>query len=230
MIEINLLPKDLKRSRFSFKLDKNLVIVLSGCVALLGVMAVYSFFFQAQSYATLEKQLAISKAETAKYTSEIAKIDEISRKKEQILARMTTIQLLDKNREYWVSLMEDLAPRVPEYVWLSTVRQAPPVPPVAKTPAGQPTPNAPAPPTQQMAASKSSIEGYSFSLNALATFLVRLKKSEFCANIELGSVKLQQLEKANAYNFRLNCDLVTPAATNIDIETAQAANAIENQF
>ena len=231
MLEINLLPKDLKRSRFSFKLDKNLVIALSGCVALLGVMAVYSFFLQAQTYAGLEKQLAISKAETAKYTSEIAKIDEISRKKEQILARMTTIQLLDKNREYWVSLMEDLAPRVPEYVWLSTVKQAPPV---TVTPAAQQTPNAPAPSAAQaaaqMAASKSSIEGYSFSLNALATFLVRLKKSEFCANIELGSVKLQQMEKANAYNFKLNCDLVTPTATNLDIETAQAANAIENQF
>jgi Tfp pilus assembly protein PilN len=224
MIEINLLPKDLKRGRFSFKLDKNLVLVLSGCFALIGVMAIYSYIFQVHSLSTLEKQLAISKAETAKYTSEIVKIDEISKKKEQILARMTTIQMLDKNREYWVSLMGDLAGRVPEYVWLTGIRQAPETAPVSTTNvSGQPVTTAPA-------ISKSTLEGYSFSLNALATFLVRLKKSEYFANIEIASIKLQDLEKTEAYNFKLSCDLVTPTVSNIDVQTAQASSAIQNQF
>jgi Tfp pilus assembly protein PilN len=176
MIEINLLPKDLQRSRFHVKLDKNLVMVLSGCVAMIGVMAIYSYFFQAQTLSTLDKQLAISKAETAKYTSEIVKIDEISKKKEQILARMTTIQLLDKNREYWVSLLGDLAGRVPEYVWLTSIRQAPEATPVTPS-----APNSPAPaaqPATMASGSRSTLEGYSFSLNAMATFLIRLKKSD----------------------------------------------------
>lgn len=227
MIEINLLPKDLKRGRLNFKLDKNLVMVLSGCVALLAVMAVYSYFFQAHTLSTLDKQLAISKAETAKYTSEIVKIDEISKKKEQILARMSTIQMLDKNREYFVSLMEDLAGRVPEYVWLTGIKQAAQVPPSSATAANTPENQ------QQVAAApapgKSTLEGYSFSLNALATFLVRLKKSDYFANIEIASIKLQDLNKASAYNFRLNCDLVTPAAINVDTQTAQA-NVMQNQF
>jgi type IV pilus assembly protein PilN len=203
MIEINLLPKDLKRGRLSFKLDRNLVMAFSGAAALLGVMLIYSFFFQQRTISSLEKQLAISKAETSKYTSEIVKIDEIGKKKEQILARMTTIQLLDKNREYWVSLLEDLAPRPPNA--------------------------APAANTSQTA-SKSTIEGYSFSLNSLATFLIRLKKSDYVDKIEISSIKLQQVEKAEAYNFKLNCDLVTPAAENLDVQTAQAINEIQNQF
>jgi Tfp pilus assembly protein PilN len=226
MIEINLLPKDLKRSRISFKLDKNLVMVLSGCVALLGVMVIYSFFFQTRTMATLEKQLAISKAETTKYSSEIAKIDEISRKKEQILARMTAIQKLDKNREYWVSLLEDLAPRVPEYVWLTVIRQAPAAGTAPNAPKGTATPPQPV----QASASKSSIEGYSFSLNSLATLLVRLKKSDYFENIEINSIKLQQIDKAEAYNFKLNCDLVTPAVENLDVQTAQAAGIMQYQF
>ncbi|HBC45770.1 MAG TPA: hypothetical protein DEO84_08785 [candidate division Zixibacteria bacterium] len=227
MIEINLLPKDLQRSRFHVKLDKNLVMVLSGCVALIGVMAIYSYFFQARTLSMLDKKLAISRAETAKYTSEIVKIDEISRKKEQILSRMTTIQLLDKNREYWVSLLGDLADRVPEYVWLTSIRQA-----AEATPVTQATPNTPvaAQPTTIASGSRSTLEGYSFSLNAMATFLIRLKKSDYFANIEIASIKLQQLEKADAYNFKLNCDLVTPAIENVDIQTAQAANTVQNQF
>lgn len=221
MIEINLLPKDLQKKRLSFKLDKNIVLALSGCIALIGVMALYSFVFQAGKYADLEKQLQISKAETAKYASEIVKIDEITKKKEQILARMSSIQVLDRNREYWVTLMEDLAGRVPEYVWLSSLKQAPSAP-TTPPPAG----------TQAAAitVSKSSIEGYSFSLNALATFLVRLKKSDMFTNIEIASVKLQEIEKANAYNFKLNCDLVTSIPEKTELQTAQANGAQSNQF
>lgn len=226
MIEINLLPKDLQRKGFSFKLDKNIVLVLSGCVAVLGAMYLYSFVFQAQKYANLEKQLQISKAESARYAPEIAKIDEISTKKEQILARMSSIQVLDKNREYWVTLMQDLSGRVPEYVWLTAVKQAP-----ANTPPAAGAQNVQPPPAQaQVAVSKSSIEGYSFSLNALATFLIRLKKSDMFDNVEIASIKLQQMDKANAYNFRLTCDLVTSLPDNVDIQTAQADGSTQDQF
>jgi len=221
MIEINLLPRDLQKKRFSFKLDKNIVLVLSGCVALLGSMALYSFVFQAGKYSNLEKQLQISRAETARYSSEIAKIDEITQKKEQILARMSAVQLLDRNREYWVTFMGDLAGRIPEYVWLTAFKQAPAV----TTAAAPGTPNAkPALP------SKSTIEGYSFSLNALATFLVRIKKSDLFDNIEIASVKLQEIEKANAYNFRLTCDLITSVPVNTDVQTAQANGTESKQF
>jgi Tfp pilus assembly protein PilN len=184
-------------------------------------MASYSFVFQARKYAELEKQLQISKAETARYTSEIAKIDEITNRKVQILARMSAIQVLDRNREYWVTLMEDIAGRVPEYVWLTAVKQAPTAP-VNPAPAN--------PNTKQTVSARSSIEGYSFSLNALATFLVRLKKSDLLDHIEIASIKLQEIEKANAYNFRLTCDLISSVPVKTDVETAQAAGSQQIQF
>jgi Tfp pilus assembly protein PilN len=225
MIEINLLPRDLQKKGFSFKLDKNIVMVLSACVGLLGVMVLYSFVFQAGQYADLEKELQIARAETARYAPEIAKIDEIGKKKEQILERMSSIEVLDRNREYCVTLMEDLAGRIPEYVWLTVVKQAP------SAPAPAPAAAQAQPPQQQAAVSaRSSIEGYSFSLNALATFLVRLKKSDLITNIELASVKLQEIEKANAYNFRLTCVLVPAVPKIADIQTAQAIGSQQNQF
>jgi Tfp pilus assembly protein PilN len=231
MIEINLLPKDLQKKRFAFKLDKNIVMVLSGCIGLLAVMAIYSFVFQVKRYADLEKQLQISKAETERYAPEIAKIDEIAKKKEQILERMSSIEVLDRNREYWVTLMEDIAGRVPEYVWLVDIRQAPVAPPSSVAP-GQPAaaPAQPAAAQQAAVSAKSSIEGYSFSLNALATFLVRLKKSDMLNNIEIASIKLQDIEKANAYNFKLTCDMVAAVPKSADVETAQAAGSGQDQF
>ena len=223
MIEINLLPKDLQKRKFSIKLDKTILMVLGGCGLLLAVMALYSYVFQASEYSRLQHKLQEAKAESAKYTIEIAKIDEIGKKKDQILARMSAIELLDRNREYWVDLMQDLAGRVPEYVWLASLKQAPQAaPPAAQTPGT----------LQQSVPTLSSIEGYSFSLNGLATFLIRLKKSDMFNNVELSSVKLQDFEKADAYAFKLTCDLVPTVINKIDTDTqtAQAANSQDNKF
>ena len=227
MIEINLLPKELQKKGFSFKLDRSIVMVLSGCVALLAVMALYSYLIQAGEYNRLQKKLQDAKNECARYTTEIAKIDEIGKKKEQILARMSAIEQLDRNREYWVALMQDIASRVPEYVWLTNVRQAPqPTPAPAQVPTAAPTPAAPPPPIL------SAIEGYSFSLNGLATFLIRLKKSEMFDKVELSSIKLQDFEKAKAYTFKLTCNLVPVVVgkSETDVQTAQAASILNNQF
>lgn len=222
MIEINLLPKELQKRRFSIKLDKSIVMVLSGCALLLAVMLLYSYVIQGQECVRLQQKLQEAKTECTKYTTEIAKIDEIGKKKEQILARMSAIELLDRNREYWVDLMQDLAGRVPEYVWLSSLKQAPqPAPLPVQAPSGNTTPK-PVP-------SLSSIEGYSFSLNGLATFLIRLKKSDMFDKIELSSVKLQDLEKVDAYAFKLTCDLVPTVINkvNTDARTAQAINSVD---
>ena len=128
MIEINLLPKDLQKKRLSFKLDKNIVLVLSGCVALIGVMALYSFVFQAGKYADLEKQLQISKAETAKYASEIVKIDEINQEERTNTGQDVLHSGTRSQSRVLGNLMEDLAGRVPDYVWLSCIKQAPMLP------------------------------------------------------------------------------------------------------
>jgi len=222
MIEINLLPKELQKKKFRLTLDKNILIALASGVVVILLLGVFSFVFQANQLTNLEKQYAQYKAENDRLSQEIIKIDEISKRKEQILARMSAIELLDRNREYWVRLMEDVAKRVPEYVWLTDVKQAPTAPVLASA----------APQAQQAAPpiSRSSIEGYSFSLNALATFMIRLKKSEIVQNIEVSSIKLQEADKIKAYSFKLTCNLAQSIGETVQAETAQTATAKSNQF
>lgn len=217
MIEINLLPKELQWKRFRFSLDKKLVaLLIVGVVVILG-LAGFSFLLQAGKISTLQKNIANYKAEADKFAPEIQKIDEINLKKTQIVARMTAIELLERNREYWVDLMQDMVKRIPEYLWLTNVQQAS-AGAAAKT-ASSATP----------ASVKSSIEGFSYSLNALATFIVRLKKSEIFKNIEISSITLQETEKAKAYSFKLTCDFSVPQAA-APTESAQATGAAGSQF
>jgi Tfp pilus assembly protein PilN len=220
MIEINLLPKELQYRRFGFKVDKNVIFILVGGLAIAGLLAAYSFVFQAGRLSALNKDIVQAQTETARYAAEIEKIEDISLKKTQILARMSAIQMLDQNRNYWVKLLEDMVRRVPEYVWLTSVVQNP----VGGAPAG--TAGAPAAPVT----AKSTINGYSFSLNAFATFLVRLKKSDLFYNIELTSIKLEETDQAKAYSFKITCNFVAQETPPAPSETAQAAPATGTQF
>jgi len=224
MIEINLLPKELQHRRFGITVDKNVITILVGGLAIAGLLAAYSFVFQTGKLRALNNDIVQAKAETEKYSAEIQKIEDISLKKTQILARMSAIQILDQNRSYWVTLLEDLVRRVPEYVWLTSVDQNPATPAPAAAPAGS------AASTEAAAATKSTINGYSFSLNAFATFLVRLKKSDLFYNIELTSIKLEENDQAKAYSFKITCNFAaqgTPPATS---ETAQTTPAAGTQF
>ncbi len=218
MIEINLLPKELQWKRFRIALDKNIIYILAvGIVITLGIAA-YSYVYQAGSIAGLQKGISDARQEESKYSAEIQKIDEITARQTQILARMSAIQVLDQNRDYWIDLMEDLVRRVPEYVWLTSIQQAR----MAAQPAqATGAPSAPA---------RSTIKGYSFSLNALATFLVRLKKSDMFMNVELSSIVLQENEKSKAYSFELAYKLEVPGAVAPTTETAQPPGATSGRF
>jgi len=226
MIEINLLPKELQKKKFRLTLDKNIVITLLSGVAIILLLGAFSFILQSKQLNDLQKQYDQYKAENERLAQEIVKIDEITKNKEQILARMSAIELLDRNREYWVRLLEDVAQRVPEYVWLTNVKQAPlPVAPPATA-----APASPAPATPPAPAIRSSIEGYSFSLNALATFMVRLKKSDIVQDLEISSIKLQEADKIKAYAFKFTCNFAKSLGETVVSETAQSASVQSNQF
>jgi Tfp pilus assembly protein PilN len=225
MIEINLLPKELQWKRFRITFDRTFLIILGTGAVILAALAVYSYVFQLSMISSYAAKVRNAEEEVARFSAEIQKIDDIQLKKQQIIDRMTAIQILDQNRSYWVNLLEDLVRRVPDYVWLTSIQQSPPAAP--KAPATQAAGAAPSPPP---AAANSSIEGYSFSLNALATFLIRLKKSERFSNIEISSITLQENDKAKAYLFKLTCNLDVPGQPRPMTATEQPPGTSGTQF
>jgi Tfp pilus assembly protein PilN len=104
---------------------------------------------------------------------------------------------------------------VPDYLWLSAFKEIPPVAPAVVPNVQNPEaemadtlkktqPQTLPPP---VLGRKVTIEGYAFSLNSLATFMINLMRSSYFKNIELNYVKLAELEKLKAYSFQLSSDL-----------------------
>ncbi|MEE9553379.1 MAG: PilN domain-containing protein [candidate division Zixibacteria bacterium] len=217
MIEINLLPKELQWKRFSFRLDKKLVILMVTAAIVLLSLAGYSYVYQAGKIETYEKNIASLKAEADQFSEEIKQIEDMNAMITQMTARMTAIEILDRNRGYWVDLLEDVIRRVPEYLWLTSVKDA------SATIVSSRAPGQAAVPT------KSTIEGFSFSLNAMATFIIRLKKSNIIRNVEISSINLEETEETKAYFFKLTCDFNAPEVP-APSEVAQTKGTAGGQF
>jgi Tfp pilus assembly protein PilN len=216
MIEINLLPKEYQKRRFKVALEKNTLYVAAAGVAVLLLLAAYTVLFQVIPDKSINKKILSYQNEAANFAPQIAKIDSLNNLKQRILTRMSAIELLDHGRSTWINILGDLGSRVSDYLWVTEFKQlvvevAPPKPQVMVEGEGNPdqpkkvVPQVAAPKAEQL--KKATLKGKSFSLNSIATLIVRLKKSPYFGNIELTSIKLVEERNAEAYEFTINSNL-----------------------
>ncbi|MCK4385177.1 MAG: PilN domain-containing protein [candidate division Zixibacteria bacterium] len=204
MIEINLLPKELKRKGRRFAFDKNLVY-LGIAAGVLVILFVVISTFQSFKIKALDKKTAEAKRKTEKLRKNIELVDALSDLKEKILQRMSAIETLDKNRATWVHVLEDLSQRVPEYLWLSVLREEEAVAESQAEAEGDTSIQHALPLTST---TKVSIEGYTYSINSLALFLIQLTRSDYFKNMDLQFIKKSETEKQKIFSFGLSGELV----------------------
>lgn len=221
MIEINLLPKELKRKGRVFAFDKNLIYlgtVVGGLVVLFVVVSIFQNF----KLKDLDKKIAEANKRTEELRKTIELVDALIDLKDKVLRRMSAIETLDKNRATWVQVLEDLSQRVPEYLWLSVLREEEAA---SESQAGVEADTTietalPLAPTRKV-----NLEGYTYSINSLALFLIRLTRSDYFKNMELQFVKKSEVEKRKTFSFGLTGELVYTPETEVeslyDMEIAQ---------
>ena len=217
MIEINLLPRELRKKgkAFSFNLSgkKNVLYLMGGVVAVI-VFVIGSTFYQTMKLKNLDSRMREAQARTEKLKKDIQLVDALTELKDKLLQRMNAIESLDRNRSAWIDILQDLSQRIPEYLWLSTFKEIPlavATPPTGTpNPPGTPTAAAPPPPVNPSptpSGRKVTIAGYTYSINSLANFMIQLMKSNYFKNIELNFVKSAEMEKQKLFSFELGCDL-----------------------
>ncbi len=144
--------------------------------------------------------------------------------KDKILQRISAIKTLDRNRATWVRILEDLSQRVPEYLWLSELREEEAVAESQADQADTSLKSAP-PPYLAQKVNKVNIEGYTYSVNSLAVFLIQLMRSDYFKDMELEFIKKSEMEKLKTFSFGLSGNLVYTLETEVespeDMEIAQ---------
>lgn len=213
MIEINLLPKGYRKKQVSFSFGKTglyAVVAAAGVVLMLIGVTVY----QMNQVASLDDGIAKARQRAEMLEKDIKLVDALTDVKAKISARMAAVERLDSHRSSWVRILEDISGNVPEFVWLARFTEKPLAVDSAKakkttaTAPGQPEQSAtppPAPATPKVMPVE--VEGYAFTLNALASLMINTMRSDYFEDVELVSTKETQLGEHRAYNFVLSARL-----------------------
>ena len=232
MIEINLLPKDyLKGSKIS--LGKTGVYAIAGAVGLV-LMLVGITFYQMYQLNSLEENIVKAQQRASILQKDIKVVDALIDLKGKITKRMTAVETLDRHRTVWVRILEDLARNVPEFVWLGNFRENVDAPPAEPTKQGNNNKEQP-----QVASNSSNegpivrkieMDGYAFTLNALAAFMIKMMRSDYFDEVELLSTTETKFgEEEKAFNFVLSCNLHYLSDEDLQQLIAQTGNEIQSQ-
>jgi hypothetical protein len=245
MININLIPKQYLKRAGTFNLGKQgiyVVAAVSGIMLMLGAVTMYQLHQMSQ----LTGQMEIAKSRTMQLQKDIKMVDALIDIKAKITDRMDAVERLDRHRGAWVRILEDLTRNVPEFVWLSSFSEVQPKEVAApqtksvtlgkanSTPTA--TSNAPTAVDTTLAHSPigpiirpAEVEGFTFTLNALASFMIKMMRSNFFEDVDLVYSKEVAFGKQKAYNFKLSCRVHYLSDEEIEKVTAQTADStIEN--
>ena len=217
MLEINLLPKEYLKKGLSLSFGKTGLYVLMGIGGII-VMLIGVTFYQIHQLAGLEEKISIANRRALMLQKDIKVVDALIDVKTKITQRMAAVERLDSHRSAWVRIMTDIAKTVPEFVWLGKIEEVKEVqePKKAKvTDEGMSHPNqqgqqaAPNTPNQGGVPTVRPIrvEGYAFTLNALASFMINLMRSGYFDEVELVSSDEIKFEEHKAQNFILSANL-----------------------
>lgn len=211
MIEINLLPKELQIQGPRLSFSRAMIMPVAGAVVLVAAMVGLTIFQKSQ-IKELDNKISIAQARAEQLKKDIEMVDALVDIKEKITARIEAVKLLDQNRNSWVNILEDLSSQVPDFLWLTAFKEVQPTPVAAAAAqnaqaanGGQDTTTAAQPANPQIMPAE--LEGYAYSLNSLATFIINMKKSGYFDTIDLSHAREVPLESHAAYSFKLTCSI-----------------------
>ncbi|AWI75934.1 MAG: fimbrial protein [Azoarcus sp.] len=184
MIRINLLPhreEKRKERRQQFYTLSGAMVLLGAAIALL-VHTIYAGYIERQ-----ETKNAFIKAEIVKLDEEIVEIRRLREQIDSLLARKQVIESLQSSRAETVHLFNELARKMPNGVYLKSVKQA----------------------AQQV-----TLVGYAQSNARVSTLMRSLDESPFLQNPGLVEVKSATVNNRRVSEFILNIGIAPPSAEN----------------
>ena len=210
-IEINLLPKNYKKKSMDFSLGKTGIYAMAAA-AVVVIMLISLTVFQSYKMAELDENIGKAKQRASMLQKDIQLVDALTEVKDKVKARMSAVERLDSHRSSWVRILEDMARNVPEFVWMGKFEERAFEAPAPQKNSKQGQKNAQeqqvqnntqtAPPVRT-----AQIEGYAFTLNALASFMIKMMRSDYFDEVELLNTKEVELEEKKAYNFTVSCNV-----------------------
>lgn len=185
MIRINLLPQEERAQKRKLALPGMMTIapIAAGVLFVGAIVAVTAM--ERAKISGLKKDIARAEEEARRLKPQIEKVNELTRRREELNTRLQLIQDLDKGRFESVRLMDEIARDLPGYLWLTAIKDQ----------AGQ----------------KVTLEGVTFSNLVVADLMSRLDQSALFQNIDLVVTQKGSIESRPVTKFTVTAE-ITPGA------------------
>ena len=181
MIRINLLPHEgRKRRSTGLTFDKTKFVPLT-VLGIVLVACLSTMMVQGARLNGIERDVAEARAETEKYKQTISLINEMVRKEQELNRRLGLVETLDRDRFKTVRVLDEVAQRVPRYMWLTSMKNVSPA--------------------------RVSFDGYAFSNLVVSDLMSSLDGSDMFDNVELSVVKRKLMEGQPTVNFTVTTDV-----------------------
>jgi len=233
MIEINLLPKDYRKSSHSLSLGKTGLYLMAAAAGVIVIMVAITMW-QMSQLAQLKKDIDRANQRATMLREDIRMVDGLTDVKEKIQRRIQAVEKLDRHRSTWVRILEDLSSNVPEFVWLDEFReQASGGDDLSKANRNKkgkkdgakndPSTGAPEDPSVRPV----EVRGFAFTLNALAATMIRMMRSDYFTDVELVDSYDTVYNETKAYKFQLSAKVHYLSEEELRKLVAQAAEPAE---
>jgi len=173
MIEINLLPLKEVRRKETRRFQKSVTLLLA---VLLILVLFYLKWSADQRERKLNRRIAEVKAEIAKLDKVVAEVSNIRKEKEKLEQRLKVAEGLEKGRLSAAILLDDLSRRVPEKLWLESLKKQ---------------------------GDRVEINGIALDDETIADFMIALRSSPYVKDVELSIVKKEPIGEVALRKFSL---------------------------
>jgi Tfp pilus assembly protein PilN len=212
MIEINLLPRELRRSTSGLNIPKSALTGIVGVTVFACVLGGLTFW-QTQQLSSVEAQIVKAQAKVESMRADIELVDRLTNVKKSIALRLEAIETLDRNRGEWVRNLEDIVAVIPEYLWLSGFRRNDFK---ANKPAKSDTTAA------VVVENDYLFDGYCYSLSSLANLVLNMQDSPRFSDVALRKATFTDVKDRKVYQFTVFC-LLQPVSDE-ELDRDRSAN------
>lgn len=182
MIRINLLPVREARRKADIR-SQLLLIATSAAVSVLLAFGFHQFV--RMSISSTQTKIAALNQQLAQYKPQQEQVDAFKAKKADIQQKLAVIERLERSRSGPVHILDELASRTPERVWLTLL----------KAEGGQ-----------------IELKGMSLDNELVALFLTSLNDSKYFTSVELKETELELVDSLKLNTFRIIARLESPDA------------------
>ena len=181
MIRINLLP--VRAAKKKEAIQRHLALFAIGLVLVLGASLVM-YKIKDNALAGVEQQNSRLEAEIANLKKIIGEVEVYKEQEVLLEKKLEVIRTLKANKIGPVHMLDQLATRIPEKLWLSTLQES---------------------------NKKVTLKGVSINNEVIATFMSRMEESDYFAEVYLVSIQARPEGDLKLKEFTITSKLIIPS-------------------